>query len=997
VGVRRRQGTLTWSAAAAALLVFVVVAVAGVAAAGSPAPSAARLPAPLRIDTPRLDKRLEHARGTVGVQVTLRARPVLAAVARGPKRAAIDSRLSARDRRAVASASSGRELARRKALARARALHSLKPEARRAQLLALPLERAVKRAGGSITSFDPATSTVTARVPARALRALSRRRDVASVAPVPVRRPAAFSDFVAGTGAPSFWAAGHTGGQGTNDSVPATLWIDDQPIELNHPDFHGVNWQTLPGASSAQACGSPSSDPGGNCDHGTQVASLVVGQGIDGARCPSGLTCVAADAQQKGVAYGISHAIATQVGAPVPSDCSWGIFGFAVGVTQTGGTSCPTPLAGANWPAQVRNQSYASNNPSAVDLSADAADAAYGVLAVAGAGNEGPGAGTVAAPCVGYDALCVGSYEMGSNLGDPADDTISSFSARGPGPLGVKKPDLVASGDDVVAEEYYLAHNRLWTSATGTSFAAPLVSGGAALLVGAGVTDHLAVKSILINSARPGRATSGSAIGTQTTWNPDWGWGELNLQTALAQRSNFVTGSVPGGSARFYSATVGAGDRATLTWDMRVTGYCNVASCGDPTAVTHSLTNLDLVQRDASSSNMQTSSTSTVDSVEQVRSPGAGQAVYVVRAASSVDGASAEPFALAAANSLTEIKAPEPTMAALVSTTRARQGEPITVTAHLQNPSDALDGQNAQATLVLPAGVELVSGTATQDLGTLAKSATATVTWTVAGNADGLGDLQVVATTQAYGETLRSQADAGSVRIDSTAPSISLSAPSGEWNDPNLAVSWSGDDAGSGVDHFDVEVAPDGGAFAPWLEPTTDTAGTYSGSYGHSYVFRARAVDALGNASEWVSSQPVAVVDPSAPPGSSGGTVEGGTGDTTTTTWTPAPTTGGGTQTGGTSGTTTTTTRKSAGLKLTYAKIVGRYVVLRGRLRTAGRIVAQAKLAGHSLRSSTTARARRFAVRLRLRSKPPRRGIAVRISFAGDAHYTRASIKRRVT
>src|SRR5947208_643548 len=84
---------------------------------------------------------------------------------------------------------------------------------------------------------SPAPSALTAGVPASALQRLAARRDVASVAAVPVRRPLALSDFVATTGAPNFWAAGYTGGQGTNDNVPATLWIDED-LDTAHPDFH---------------------------------------------------------------------------------------------------------------------------------------------------------------------------------------------------------------------------------------------------------------------------------------------------------------------------------------------------------------------------------------------------------------------------------------------------------------------------------------------------------------------------------------------------------------------------------------------------------------------------------------------------------------------------------------------------------------------------------------------------------------------------------------
>src|SRR5207302_778552 len=101
---------------------------------------------------------------------------------------------------------------------------------------------------------------------------------------------------------------------------------------------------------------------------------------------------------------------------------------------------------------------------------------------------------------------------------------------------------------------------------TGTSFAAPAVAGAAALLEGSGISNPLAVRAILIDSAQPGRAISGSAMGTQATWQPDWGWGELSLSDAYGQRGNFDASQVAGGDVRFYRANVtSAGDRATLT------------------------------------------------------------------------------------------------------------------------------------------------------------------------------------------------------------------------------------------------------------------------------------------------------------------------------------------------------------------------------------------------------------------------------------------------
>jgi hypothetical protein len=258
-------------------------------------------------------------------------------------------------------------------------------------------------------------------------------------------------------------------------------------------------------------------------------------------------------------------------------------------------------------------------------------------------------------------------------------------------------------------------------------------------------------------------------MGTQAGWQPDWGWGELDLTDALAQRLNYASGSVPGGSARFYGATVqSTGDRATLTWNRRVSG-CVLPGCGpDQTAST--LTNLDLKQLDPSTCAVQTSSTSTIDNVEQVRAPAAssGQPVlYDVRASSSVDGLSAEPFALAATQALTPLASPTPTVALSASSNEVEPGQDVTVTAAVTNASADLSGDSASVTLTLPAGVELVSGEQTQQLGSLSTSGqagdSATASWVVRAISDGNYTLSASTDAQHCTEHFADEASTGIV------------------------------------------------------------------------------------------------------------------------------------------------------------------------------------------------------------------------------------------
>lgn len=274
----------------------------------------------------------------------------------------------------------------------------------------------------------------------------------------------------------------------------------------------------------------------------------------------------------------------------------------------------------------------------------------------------------------------------------------------------------------------------------------------------------------------PKFATSGKNIacfmGTQAGWQPDWGWGMLDLSAALAQRLNFAGGSVTGGSARFYRSTVAQGDRATLTWNRRTVG------CVGPGCMPEGLTlsNLDLEQIDESGAVLNASA-SGIDNVEQLRAPagGTGSVIYKVKASSEVDGLPAEPFAIAAKNPLTPLTSPEPTAALALGAQETRPGENVAIGATVSNPSPDLEAEAAEATLELPPGVELVGGTQTQTLGTLAKRGeagdSATAGWTVRGTSDGVKQIVVRTHATKYGEGFSGEGSAVlTVQSPATAP-----------------------------------------------------------------------------------------------------------------------------------------------------------------------------------------------------------------------------------
>jgi Subtilase family/Immune inhibitor A-like, MAM domain len=101
------------------------------------------------------------------------------------------------------------------------------------------------------------------------------------------------------------------------------------------------------------------------------------------------------------------------------------------------------------------------------------------LLIVFSAGNDGPGATTVGSPATSKDSLAVGATgHAGSTL-------MASFSSRGPALDGRIKPDIVAPGTSTVSaagDASNVSNNCATKILSGTSMAAPTVSGGATLL-----------------------------------------------------------------------------------------------------------------------------------------------------------------------------------------------------------------------------------------------------------------------------------------------------------------------------------------------------------------------------------------------------------------------------------------------------------------------------------------------------------------------------------
>lgn len=735
-------------------------------------------------------------RGGIRVRLVLRGQPIIRAALGGHLRSLFRPRTSGR---------SGIEDARRAERLYGMGIDQLDGAVARTRRKLEHLRTTVSDAGGAVVGVTYVPGVVDARIDRSVLDELSGAPGIGAIERVAAKQPLSGIGTVA-VGAPSWWSAGLTGGTGSADSAPADAAIISEAVDSTHPAFGGTAVDNDP----TQAV----------TDHGTHTGGIIA----------------SGDPAYSGVAPGVD----TLIGSSNEL--------YALGLPRG---------AGAEDPAEVINVSFGA--PALSDNEANSDDvltSVFGVGQVFAAGNENTD-GSPTVGNIGRNVLTVGGFNDVGTVSS-ADDVVLGVSSRGPTPGGRKKPDLTAPGGAVIAPSAAWnspPSNPDFTAMSGTSFAAPHVAGAMTLLEGAGIPDPMAQRAILINSARDWNGASTGLAGwtpPQVGWRPEVGWGELDLTTALAERGNYRLGAVEEGEAAYFAAAdVTAGSKATLAYELR--GYFVGFPNPGTQTLTYTQSNLDLRQYLADGSEVLPppapphgggpDAIDPNDTVEQVRAPGGGprDVIYKVAAASTIEGAAAEPFAVTAAVPLTTLEPAvvQPAGISAQPSGPVRCGQPLTIGTALANESDDLEAASARVRLDAPAGVEIVTGDMEQVVsgGALAPNATSeTHAWTVRATIDGQRELTLTGIGGALGTDFRRSASV-TVNADCVAPATAIDrGPTGTVNDVAPRFGFSATDG----DTFQCSL--DGGPFQPCVTPLA-----LSGLSDGDHVFAVRAVDAAGN------------------------------------------------------------------------------------------------------------------------------------------------------
>jgi VCBS repeat-containing protein len=352
-------------------------------------------------------------------------------------------------------------------------------------------------------------NSIAAKVPASLIRKLAKRPAVASVhmdatlsASVSGATTLAIPEWnLSAVHAPEVWGGGHTG----QSVVVANM---DTGVDVVHPDLAtrwrgGTNSWFDPHGQHA----TPKDYAGAMSGHGTQTMGLILGGDTGG-------TTIGVAPGAKWIATKIFNNQGTALESHFHQSFQWLLDPDNNPLTDDApdvvNGSFQTALSGI---CDTRFQADIQALKTA------------GIAVVFAAGNNGPGISSSSSPANNPGSFAAGAVDYYS--------AVAMFSARGPNPAacgGALFPNIVAPGVDVVTADLTFAGQASYAVVSGTSFAAPHVTGGMALLLDSFPNiDVTALESALTESA--------ADLGAPGPDN-EYGYGMLNVLGAYNLLAN---------------------------------------------------------------------------------------------------------------------------------------------------------------------------------------------------------------------------------------------------------------------------------------------------------------------------------------------------------------------------------------------------------------------------------------------------------------------------
>jgi parallel beta-helix repeat protein len=596
------------------------------------------------------------------------------------------------------------------------------------------VSRKVMEAGGRVTGKGAFFNVVFAEIPAGKMEEIGSLPEVESVEPSRSFRPLLHVS-VPSILASAFWNASFNGS-------PYAVAIVDTGVNWSHPALAGAYIGGID--VNTTDC---DSDPDDKDGHGTHVAGIVASN----------------DSFYRGVAYGASILNAKVFTSNNCSPGSWIAWE-------------PDIMTGIDWAvnngADVISGSFGGEvlwGYTGFERYFDAVVDDLGIFVAIAAGNDGPNSSTILSPGISYNVMTVGAMDDKWSLSRP-DDSIWDFSSRGPvywnddadDPFWYKgriKPDIMAPGNNILSTN---SSGSGFVSMSGTSMATPHISGAAALLMAAGVSDPREIKALLINTAE-----------NRSNWSADdYGWGYADLNHTFYHINDVQNGTInsTNRSALYYKGYNLAGDKSTLVWNKHTT----YAGNSSPSSF-YNLSDIDLHLYSATTGAELDNSTSWRSNVEQVISPVNDWVVVKVYKCDTCyfdDGIANETFALATEEGFT--LAQPPSLDISVVNPGPVDTPVFNLSVNLSN-TGGLPAHNVSVLLATPAALIVTSyNPATVQL--LNDSDSILVNFSLTASSDGNYTINATANSTSYGEAVNASSANVTITVDAP-PQITIISP----------------------------------------------------------------------------------------------------------------------------------------------------------------------------------------------------------------------------